>query len=1007
MYYNQFNENKNYKQLLFSASKYVQSSELNEMQSIAHNEQKILNDAIFEDGNILDGGEVALVGKTVNLNRAIIYYDGYGINIEPTQFDISLTDIIIIGVSILERIITADEDSALLNPAVGTPSYREKGADRFQVTGYWTVATNQEDEKFYPIYTFVDGILQTIKRIAPELDGARQIVARYDKDSNGSYVVNGLETAYDMNDELKQEYVLTISEGNGHVDGIELIYDYAQKVRVPYALDTKTVISEPHTFFDDGIYHARHKPIAKIDRVVGIKEVVENITHGSYSGAKDILSNTPVVEIISIVQGAMEYKKDTDFIQNGDFVEWLNGDEPSPSSTCEITYRYQTHLEDIDFIEDGLILNGFATGTAFSINYSYYLNRKDRLILTKDDGFKLLSGVPNEFEPIAPRNTIGLSLAVISVSYGKEPLIELDMTKIMKVGEIQRLYDKVEAIAYNQAKLSLDDRARNSDPTLIAKEIYSDPFFNEIMRDAGLEQNAIIVDEELRPNIELKKTDFSSISDIYLPSTLGVSIINQDWRTHSRKINEFIEHPEPLSDITLTPATFRWIVRTSFYWSWWSSGTSISATSSAIIPSTKLNIKAKTFKMNEKVTVYVDGKKAGVLPTIQIKDDQYRVDGTVTTPGGIRSGNKLIEVVGNESGIVVKGVWSTIPLQRNIWRRIWRDPLAQTISFEKDTFVNNIALYIEKMPTTWISITVTKTTVGIPDMAQTVYTQNYNIDDIGVDYIGWHTFNFDIPLLLEGNSEYAIVVECGDSTGELGIARLGNYDNDKKEWLTKQPYDGVLLSSANSSTWTAYQREDMSIIIKKSIFDDKYTKSIGTFTVKDVTDLYLMAVTDIYIGTAVEFFVVLKDKNNEEIAISPMTLLSIENYTGEIELKAVLSTTDNKFTPIIDKDISILSGKVSTLSAYIGREFKVSGERINIYLEAIEQNEAVKVYIQKDDEWVQLERETFRNELMGDGWVELYFLIDNLDIQKTRIKIELESADTARPRVRKLRGVVS
>jgi hypothetical protein len=44
---------------------------------------------------------------------------------------------------------------------------------------------------------------------------------------------------------------------------------------------------------------------------------------------------------------------------------------------------------------------------------------------------------------------------------------------------------------------------------------------------------------------------------------------------------------------------------------------------------------------------------------------------------------------------------------------------------------------------------------------------------------------------------------------------------------------------------------------------------------------------------------------------------------------------------------------------------------------------------------------------MGDGWVELYFLIDNLDIQKTRIKIDLESTDTARPRVRKLRGVVS
>lgn len=1008
MYYNRYDPTKNYKELRFIDSRFIQSAEHNELQSYFREDLRNLAGSVFEDGGILKGGNIVLSGEIAKIEESVIYHNGYTVNLPQQEIAISLIDTVVIGSAIKTEIVTHNQDIELLNPAVGTAGYKDEGAERLKVSGRWCKQSEvADDEIFYPTFTFIDGILQTVKQIAPELDGARKIVARYDYDSNGSYVVDGLIVSFDRDDVEDREHILSIAKGNAHVHGNELIFEYDQKVRVGFALDTNEVIAEPQTFMGDGRYTLRHTPIANISRIIGVVEATEDITHGGYEGVKDVLPHSPVVSITQIMQGDTTFVAGVDFVQNGDFVDWsLGGAEPSPGSTYTVAYKYQESFENIEHDSSGFTLNGLSVGSQFSVNYEYYLRRKDAVVLTKDGKFTILRGVADEYNPIKPKNSIGLALATVELAYGEEPKITLDNNRITNNAELLRMKEQIDVLYYNIAKLSLDYDARKLDPTLDKKEIFIDPFVDEDLRDAGVEQSAIIFDGMLFSNIVFKEERFSLDNELFLDRATTTNIIEQKARTGARKINEYIEAPTPTNSINISPATYRWIADSRTVRSWWRSGTSTSVSSSSyIVPRTQLAIEAKTFT-NEEVEIFVDDISVGLFQTAPTATDgQYKVEVVITTPLGLRSGNKLIRVVGKSSGIEVQTVWVATPLVQTRYIRIrWRDPLAQTMLFEKDFFSKEIELYIEKLPLTDITVSIVKTTTGLPDMQQSVYSEIFAKESLA---LGWQKFEFARPILLDGGVEYALVIESSDATGEIGVARLGSRDLEGNEWIHTQPYNGVLLSSSNSSTWTALQKEDLSFIVKKEEFELQKTVTIGTVTVESCTDLFLMAGVETYLGTGANFTATLLDRENEKVAISPYSLASIKEYSGDIKIDVALSTNNKEFTPIVDRDIVLGVGVVNPSSIYISRLFGVSGSNIDVYLDIKEVGESVKVYVDVDGTFVEVSRNSAKNRLIGDGWVETCFSIENLSIQNTRIKIELISQDINRPEVKNLRGIVS
>jgi hypothetical protein len=109
-------------------------------------------------------------------------------------------------------------------------------------------ATNSTFGDFYPVYVVDQGVL-ILKGAAPELDSVKVALARYDRESNGSYIVRGFEVKYQGVTDGQQIFVL--NEGKAHVDGYEI--ELPHSVRLKYELnpDLSTVQSEPHTFQPD------------------------------------------------------------------------------------------------------------------------------------------------------------------------------------------------------------------------------------------------------------------------------------------------------------------------------------------------------------------------------------------------------------------------------------------------------------------------------------------------------------------------------------------------------------------------------------------------------------------------------------------------------------------------------------------------------------------------------------------------------------------------------------
>ncbi len=84
----------------------------------------------------------------------------------------------------------------------------------------------------------------------PQANVVTTALARYDREANGSYVVNGLEVMFlhkeDQNGGKKQVFV--INEGKAHVDGYEIELPHSLRVYFDEDPDIKLVESEPHTF---------------------------------------------------------------------------------------------------------------------------------------------------------------------------------------------------------------------------------------------------------------------------------------------------------------------------------------------------------------------------------------------------------------------------------------------------------------------------------------------------------------------------------------------------------------------------------------------------------------------------------------------------------------------------------------------------------------------------------------------------------------------------------------
>jgi hypothetical protein len=80
-------------------------------------------------------------------------------------------------------------------------------------------------------------------------------------------------------------------------------------------------------------------------------------------------------------------------------------------------------------------------------------------------------------------------------------------------------------------------------------------------------------------------------------------------------------------------------------------------------------------------------------------------------------------------------------------------------------------------------------------------------------------FNFEHPVYLQNNTEYAFVIESDSTDYEIWVSRLGETERATSSVVTSQPLLGSVFKSQNVDTWTEYFFEDIKFTIYRAEFD--------------------------------------------------------------------------------------------------------------------------------------------------------------------------------------------
>jgi len=580
-YYDDYDALKSYRQILAVPGRVEQAREFTQIQTMFLDFLKRLGDTVLKNGSVVEGCGLTIQGTDAKIGRGKLYYDGIVYNVAEQTVKISGIGKEVISARVNEKIITEVEDPTLRDPAQGFDNYNQAGSHRLQTTIEFVV----NDETATPVYVLEDGglILQEEK---PQLDIVSDLLARRTNDESGNYRVSGLNLyvePYDANNVR-----VTVEAGKAYVLGYEVIKPNPAKLIVPKALDTRSVLNEPKVYrTGTQTYKLNNAPVKQINQVVAQVQVTETITRGSVTGGVDYLPKSPVISIIEVKQGSTVYIQGTDYQLTNDGVDWaLNGLEPSIGSSYTVTYRYNkvmTKTTDyvltqtgsdfyVDFTPPG---DNPVADTTFTVDYDFYLARKDLFSLSRDGSIVVTKGqsdIPRMITSPSISNPDILHLGTVYLPPNSQDAVanSYAVTRL-SMEDLQNVVRRVEDMEYNNALDDLDKEAMAGEAPTNLKGIFSDGFIGFSKSDLGhplysaalsLETGEVVLPPSAIKSRALQPNTGASSAKIWgrlvtTPVTERVAI-EQTFATGTMLVNPYNVFNK-MALINLTPAVDNWV----------------------------------------------------------------------------------------------------------------------------------------------------------------------------------------------------------------------------------------------------------------------------------------------------------------------------------------------------------------------------------------------------------------------------------------------------------------
>jgi hypothetical protein len=1051
-YYNRFDATKRYDELLFRASRGLQSAELNEIQAVLSDRMKRISDVLFRDGGVVRGASAAIDPQTgeTQLDAGAIYVLGAVREVTARTITIPTTGTVQIGVRVVSETITELEDVSLRDPAIGTRNYQEAGSGRTRRTISWAWTGDGEPGDFYSVYTVYNGVLVT-QDVPPALDGVKQLLARYDRDANGSYIVSGLSLIALGKDITNSNYTFSVQDGVANVQGNKIEKPTATPLSYTIDPDLQQINNEPKVSANAGTQTLtlNRKPLNAIQDVVITAEKTVTLTHGSFSGALDILPDTSVLSIEEVKQGATTYALGTDFVLTADQVDWsLPGAEPAPGSTYTVKYRYLTSVTPTNINPDAgtFQVTGAVVGTLVLVDYNWKMPRYDVVALDPDGFFHRIKGVSSAFNPVLPNvpsNQLQIASFYLDWLSTSTPVVSNDGTRVVSMREQRQIKDSVVELYSLVADERLQRDISSREPA--AKYgVFTDPLLDNDLRDAGVAQDAVVVQQELQLAVAGTPVPVSqNNSTPQLLPYVDEVLIGQELRTGSMKINPY-QSFEPLpARVTLNPAIDLWTVTedvTTFSTESFTFGSGVLSSSSTstvtrLVGETRRAIEflrqrtvefsLSGFGPGENLTqLRFDGRN--ITPPGLSANLSGGISGTFQVPAGVPAGNKLVEFIGQggsygsaiytgQGTLVVRNFnqntttttwrWNPPP-PPPIWRGV--DPLAQSFSLERGRHITGIDLKfaVKGSNNNPVQVQIRESSNGFP--TQTVIAETTILGSQITTENAYVRASFAAPLYLEGGVEYFIVLLTNDADHAVRIAELGKFDSVAQRWVSAQPYTvGVLLSSSNALTWTAHQEKDLTFRLVGADFSQtQRTINLGSLTVSSMTDLLVIAPVELPSDATSVFFRYTRS-TGEVFTLSPGQAVNFATSINDtMQVQAILNGSATE-SPILFPGVQSVVGSLDTSGTYVGRQFQVGagGSTLRVVFDAKISGTAnvVPQYDRNGFQSLTLAKVT----PLGDGYAEYVYQDTGLvNVNATKVRLNLTGSPAHRPKVRNIRAVM-
>jgi hypothetical protein len=1041
-YYNNFDPEKNYNDILYRDGYTLQGAELNEQQSAAAYRLKGVADALFRDGDIVSDAQIVIDKDTgqVRASAGAVYINGAVRNVAPAEFTIPTVGTLSVGIHLAEKVISELDDPTLYNPAIGSRGEGESGAWRLQVTPVWGHSNDGIAGEFYPIYSITDAEMQ-VREAPPAIDAFSQGLARYDRDSTGtgSYVVSGLNLQQ-AEDNTAGKQVYTLSEGRARVNGYgvdlatarRLIYDAQPDIR---QIDIEVHPADASSSQSGGQrITLAHPPLHQVDVVRITTRKTIQLTHGAYTGAQDTLPDTAVVAIIECRQGDTVYTQGTDFKKTGDKVDWsLSGAEPATGSTYSCTYDSIIDIEPVNVDYDGFSVEGAVNGSSILVTYKQALPRYDRLAINQDGQFLWFKGVAAELyarPPLVPAYM--LALATVHQTWRDVRSVVNDGVRVVPFNEIVAINERIEYVLKEIARqrLEADIFTREAGARV---GIFVDPLMNDDMRDQGIEQTGAIINGSLMLPI-LGNVTFFPVPALrpYSPDYDPAVILSQPLRTGNMAVNPYMSFDVLPARVALNPANDYWTtietmwasqITQRFETGHYVPGNSTLTSSTTTSRTELLATASKLLEYLREIAVAfrIEGFGAGEILASVIFDgvpatfaaatanEDGVVESTFTIPPKIPAGAKTVVFTGQggttgTTSFVGQGTLTVQALRQiNTVVNYWVDPLAQTFVLEANAQICGVDLYFTAKSGE-VRVQIREVQSGVPArviLAEAVL-QPGQINTANGEST---RVLFDIPVYLNAGIEYAIVILCNDPTTAVAIAEMGKFDAYKQQWVAVQPYTvGVLLSSSNASSWTVHQDKDLAFQLLATDYPQGVKSlELGAVYVTAATDMVVLALEDLPdAGARIEYEVELPDGNTLLVAHG-QTFRPLVSVTGEIVVTAKLSGTEHT-APLLWPGAQFLAGVVSQTADYYTRSIPAFGatKAVMIYDAVIPSGATVTPEIRMDDgAWESLTSDGTTQQ--GDGLVEYRFSAELEDVNELKARLTLTGTSAARPTVRNIR----